>query len=164
MKKLLFRYTSMFFAVFALLCFAGCGNNETAPTQETALTQETENIPRAGKTNNLEWKTLKDISLEDTPKDIALTKDSGTAYVLCTKSIQVVALQSGKVTSSIPINDNFSKIALSADGEMIFLTDNKNNQISVMQISEIHDIKIGQSAVLGKKDAKVNLVAFLDYQ
>ena len=33
-----------------------------------------------------------------------------------------------------------------------------------MQFSQIYDIEIGNSAVIGKKDAKVNLVAFLDYQ
>jgi len=167
MKKLLFRKTALLFAVFVLCCGAGCENNKTAPPKETALTQETapaaepKSLPIAGKTNNLEWETLKDIALEDTPKDIALTKDSATAYVLCTKSIQVVSLQSGKITNSIPA---FSKIALSAGGGMVFLTDKKNNQISVIQISEIYDIEIGNSAVIGNRDAKANVVAFLDYQ
>ena len=140
MKKLMFRKTALFFAVFALLCFA---DNVSAKA---------------------EWETLKNISLADTPKDIVVSKDGATAYVLCEKSIQVVSTQSGKTTSSVPVNENFTKIALSADGETVYLTDSKNKQVAVMQFSQIYDIEIGNSAVIGKKDAKVNLVAFLDYQ
>ena len=140
MKKLMFRKTALVFAVFALLCFAG---NVSAKA---------------------EWETLKNISLTDTPKDIVVSKDGATAYVLCEKSIQVVSTQSGKTTSSVPVNENFTKIALSADGETVYLTDSKNKQVAVMQFSQIYDIEIGNSAVIGKKDAKVNLVAFLDYQ
>ena len=140
MKKLMFRKTALFFAVFALLCFAGNVSAEA------------------------EWETIKNISLQDTPKDIAVSNDGATAYILCTKSIQVVSTQSGKTTSSVPVNENFRKIALSADGETVYLTDSKNKQVTVMQFSQIYDIEIGNSAVIGKKDAKVNLVAFLDYQ
>jgi DNA-binding beta-propeller fold protein YncE len=140
MEKLMFQKTALFFAVFALLCFAG---NVSAKA---------------------EWKTLKNISLADTPKDIVVSKDGATAYVLCEKSIQVVSTKSGKTTSSVPVNENFTKIALSADGETVYLTDSKNKQVTVMQFSQIYDIEIGNSAVIGKKDAKVNLVAFLDYQ
>ncbi len=140
MKKLMFRKTALLFAVFALLCFAG---NVSAKA---------------------EWETLKNISLEDTPKDIAVSKDGATAYILCEKSIQVVSTQSGKTTSSIPVSNNFSKIALSADGETVYLTDSKNKQVAVMKFSQIYDIEIGKSAVIGKKDAKVNIFAFLDYQ
>ena len=110
------------------------------------------------------WETIKNISLADTPKDIAVSKDGATAYVLCEKSIQVVSTRSGKTTSSVPVNENFTKIALSDDGETVYLTDSKNKQVTVMQFSQIYDIEIGNSAVIGKKDAKVNLVAFLDYQ
>jgi len=140
MKKLMFRKTALFFAVFALLCFAG---NVSAKA---------------------EWETLKNISLQDTPIDIAVSNDGATAYILCEKSIQVVSIRSGKTTSSVPVNENFRKIALSADGETVYLTDSKNKQVTVMQFSQIYDIEIGNSAVIGKKDAKVNLVAFLDYQ
>ena len=140
MKKLMFRRTALFFAVIALLCFAGTVSAKA------------------------EWETLKNISLADTPKDIAVSKDGATAYVLCEQSIQVVSTQSGKTTSSVPVNENFTKIALSADGETVYLTDSKNKQVTVMQFSQIYDIEIGNSAVIGKKDAKVNVVAFLDYQ
>ena len=140
MKNLMFRKTALFFAVFGLLCFAG---NVSAKA---------------------EWETLKNISLQDTPKDIAVSNDGTTAYILCAKSIQVVSTLSGKTTSSVPVSENFTKIALSADGETVYLTDSKNKQLAVMEFSQVYDIEIGNSAVIGKKDAKVNLVAFLDYQ
>jgi DNA-binding beta-propeller fold protein YncE len=140
MKNRLLRQVMFLFAVAASLCFA------------------------TGVFAKVEWEILKNITLEDTPKDIAISKDGSTAYILCSKSIQIYSTRANKVTGNIPLKDGFSQIAISPDGEKFFLTRTKGKEISIIQISQAYDIPIGNSPVIGKKGAPVTFFAFLDYQ
>jgi len=112
----------------------------------------------------VEWNTLKKINLEETPLDVAVSKDGMTAYILGEKSIQLYSMAEGKVTDTIPLTGSFSRIALSPDGETLLLTDAKNKQLSVMRVTPVYNIEIGQSPIMGKADAPVTVFAFMDYQ
>ena len=112
----------------------------------------------------VEWNTLKDIDLEETPLDIAVSRDGLTAFILCEKSIKLYSINEGKVTDTIPLTGRFSQIALSPDGETLLLTDTQKKQLSVIRVTPVYDIEIGRSPVIGKADAPVSIVAFVDYQ
>ena len=112
----------------------------------------------------VEWNTLNDVDLQETPLDIAVSRDGMTAFILCEKSIKLYSIREGKVTDTIPITASFSQIALSPDGQTLLLTDTKNKQLSVIRVTPIYDIKIGQSPVIGKAGAPVSIFAFMDYQ
>lgn len=112
----------------------------------------------------VEWSTLKDIELKETPLDIAVSKDGLTAFILCEKSIKLYSIREGKVTDTIPITASFSQIALSPDGQTLLLTDAKNKQLSVIRVTPVYNIEIGLSPVIGKADAPVTVFAFMDYQ
>ena len=140
MKNYLLRQAMFLFAVAATLCFA------------------------TGVFAKVEWEILKNITLDDNPRDIAITGDGKTAYILCSKSVQVYSTQGNKVTGTIPLTDDFSQIAISPDGEKLFLTKTTEKEISIIQISQVYDIPIGNSPVIGKKGAPVTFFAFLDYQ
>jgi len=113
---------------------------------------------------DVEWNTLNDVDLQETPLDIAVSRDGMTAFILCEKSIKLYSIREGKVTDTIPITASFSQIALSPDGQTLLLTDPKNKQLSVIRVTPVYDIKIGQSPVIGKADAPVSIFAFMDYQ
>ncbi len=140
MKNYLFRLVIFFFAIAATLCFA---------TVTFA---------------KVEWEILKNITLDDNPKDITISSDGSTAYILCSKSLQIYTTQENKVTQTIPLKDDFSQIAISPDGEKLFLTKDTGKQLSIIQISQVYDIDIGKSLIIGKADAPVSIFAFLDYQ
>jgi len=112
----------------------------------------------------VEWNTLNDVDLQETPLDIAVSRDGMTAFILCEKSIKLYSIREGKVTDTIPITASFSQIALSPDGQTLLLTDTKNKQLSVIRVTPVYDMKIGQSPVMGKADAPVSIFAFMDYQ
>jgi len=112
----------------------------------------------------IEWEMLKDISLDDSPKDITITRDGTTAYILGEQSIIMFSLQENKVIETIPLKGNFSGIALAPDEAILFLTNPQSKQISLMQIAQIYEIDAGKSPVIGKAKAPVSIVAFLDYQ
>lgn len=112
----------------------------------------------------IEWEVLKDITFEEQPIDMAISKDNATIYILSDKNILIYSVDEKKVTDTIPLSAQFSRIAISSDGERIFLTDPKSKKLSIIQISTVYDIEAGQSPVIGKADAPVSVFAFLDFQ
>lgn len=112
----------------------------------------------------VEWEILKDITLTDDPRDIAIASDGSTAYILCSKSVQIYSTQENKVTGSIPLEGDFSQIAVAPSGEELFLTKTAGKQLSVIKVSQVYDIPVGTSPVIGKAGAPVTIFAFLDYQ
>jgi len=140
MKNYLLRQAMFLLAIAATLCFA------------------------TGVFAKVEWEILKNITLDDNPRDIAITGDGKTAYILCSKSVQIFSTRGNKVTGTIPLEDDFSQIGISPDGEKLFLTKTTGKEISIIQISQVYDIPIGDSPVIGKKGAPVTFFAFLDYQ
>ena len=115
-------------------------------------------------TAKIEWEVEKTISLEAAPLDMAITKDGATAYILSKGAILVYSIREQKTTDTIPVKGEFVGISIAPDGESLFLTDVKQKQITVIRISEVFDIAVGGSPVIGKAEASVSVVAFLDYQ
>lgn len=112
----------------------------------------------------IEWAHLKDISLEETPKDIALSNDNSIAYILCDKNILVFSFDDNKITDKIPVKGNFSSITISKNDDSLLLTDATSKQISIIEIEMIYNFDVGDSPIIGKADAPVSIVAFLDFQ
>lgn len=112
----------------------------------------------------IEWSIIKKIKLDDAPKDMAISGDNATAYVLGTKGILIYSIRENKITDTIPIEGNYSQIELSKDGEKLFITDPELKELSIIQVSEVYDIQAEQSPLIGKSDAPVSVVAFLDFQ
>ncbi|MGA1875385.1 MAG: thioredoxin domain-containing protein [bacterium] len=112
----------------------------------------------------IEWEILNKITLDESPKDVAVSNDGTTAYILGSRNILIYSMQDNKITDTIPITDQFSQLVMASDGERLFLTDSKSKQVSIIRLSPIYEIEIGQSPVIGKKDAPVHVAAFIDYQ
>ncbi len=140
MKNYLLRQVMFLFAIAASLCFA------------------------TGVFAKVEWEILKNITLDDNPRDMAITGDGKTAYILCSKSVQIFSTRGNKVTGTIPLEDDFSQIAISPDGEKLFLTKTTGKEISIIQVSQVYDVPIGNSPIIGKAGVPVTVFAFLDYQ
>jgi len=111
-----------------------------------------------------EWNMLQKIILDDTPRDVAVSLDGATAYVLCDKSIQIVSLSDKKVKGSIPHEGGLSRIAVSPGGDELIATDSEKKLLSIIQISQVYTIQVGASPIMGPEKAPVTITAFLDYQ
>ncbi len=114
--------------------------------------------------SRVEWEVLDNVPVKCKPLDIAMSSDGASAYILCRDKIQLLSIRENKITDSIPVKGNFSRIAITSDSKKLFLTDAKQNQVSVIQVSHIFDIAAGNSPVIGNPDAKVSVVAFIDFQ
>ena len=112
----------------------------------------------------IEWHIANSIALEDTPLDVVISQDGLTTYILCEKKVLLYSTQEKKVTDTIPVTERFTRITLAPDGENLFLTNPGKKEITIVQVTPIYDIKIGQSPVIGNPEAPVTIVAFLDFQ
>ncbi|MCP4681994.1 MAG: hypothetical protein GY864_06660 [Desulfobacterales bacterium] len=112
----------------------------------------------------VELNTKEIVPLKDHPLDITISIDGATAYVLCEENILLISTQESKVVDTIPLTDIYSRIALSPDGNKLLLTNSTKKEVSIIRISTVYDIEIGQSPIIGKKDAPINIFLFFDYQ
>ena len=97
----------------------------------------------------IEWEVLKQIPLADTPLDIAISNDGATAYILSDKNILIYRIHENIISDTIPVGGKFSQIAVSEDGERLFVTDVESKQVSIIKVSLIHEIETGQSPAAG---------------
>lgn len=112
----------------------------------------------------VEWNFADSIALENSPLDIAISSDGETVYILCENNILFYSTRENKITDTIPLTEKFSQIAITPDGERLLLTDSQGKQISIIQVTQVYDIEVGQSPIIGKTDAPVNIFLFLDFQ
>lgn len=112
----------------------------------------------------VQWSRLGAIQLDDPPKDITLSRDGTTAYVLTEHGILLVSLQENKVSDKIPLTEQFDRILLSADEASVLLTKPQSREITMLQIMQVYDIPTGKSPIIGNPKAPVSVVAFLDFQ
>jgi len=112
----------------------------------------------------IQFDMLKDIQLVEIPKDITLSRDGSTAYILGQKNIMIYSISEAKVTDNITLTKAYSRIALSPDESAFYLTEQDTPQIAVIQFAVINNIEVGKSPVIGNVKAPVTVTAFLDYQ
>ena len=158
------KQISFLCAVLCALWFSGC-----SPSQETPSPKKTEPVKStAGSSTAVSGKikheTPKDIQLQETPKDIILSRDGSTAYILGQQNIMIYSVQEAKVTDTIPLTKAYSRFALSPDESSFYLTAQDAPQVAVIQFSIVNTIEIGKSPVIGNVNAPVMVAAFLDYQ
>ncbi len=112
----------------------------------------------------VEWDIVHNIQLEDTPVDIAMSRDGATTYILCEKTIVIYSGREQRVTETLNVEGGFTQLALSPDEQFLFLTDPGNKRVSIVQLSEVFQLEIGKSPVIGKADAPINIFVFFDFQ
>lgn len=115
-------------------------------------------------TAEIEATLEKNLTLEAAPRDIALSRDGATAYILCEKTILVLDTRRSAITDRIALQQSFDCIALAPDEETAFLTDRESKRFATLQISRVFEIPAGASPVIGSPEAPVTVTAFLDIQ
>lgn len=111
-----------------------------------------------------EWSLIKDIPLAGNPRDVAVSADGTTAFVLCDTGIAVVSPGGGTVTDTFSVGGDYDRIAVTPAGDTLVLTKAGGRQVSLVQVTQVYDIPVGASPVIGNPQAPVMVAAFLDYQ
>jgi predicted DsbA family dithiol-disulfide isomerase len=110
------------------------------------------------------WEALSTIKLGKEPLDIVLSIDGKMAYILTKGSVVVYSAKENRIMERIPVNENITNLWVSPRGNLIYLTSTESKELSVVRLDFSLEINRGNSVSLGKEDAPVTLVAFMDFQ
>jgi protein-disulfide isomerase len=151
-----------FITASVLLTFVISCSKQTEPAKQPS-SQPAETKASTGK-GKIEAEILKSVALEESPRDVAVSLDGAKAYVLTSNYIYVFNTVNFELVDRIPVKGTYSNISISPDGGSLYLTDSTAKLLSIMQITERVSVEIGQSPIIGNKNAPVHIIAFLDYQ
>lgn len=112
----------------------------------------------------IEWDLEKSLKVEKTPLGVAVSPDGKYTYVLTEGGTVLVYSTEGKIVDTITTEKSITDIEISKDGSQLFLTNQAQESIDVINISFIHDINIAGSPQKGPAFAPVAIVVFSDFQ
>ena len=104
------------------------------------------------------------LNLSEAPIDIAEDPDGRFLFILTAKEIQVYEIESGKITSRLPIKGAYDRIHYSAKNTSLVLTSNSGLELQIVPFQQVHTFDNSGLAIIGSKTATVTIAVFSDYQ
>jgi DNA-binding beta-propeller fold protein YncE len=112
----------------------------------------------------VESRTLSTLSLDSKPIDIISSPKGKWLYILTPGEILVYS-QSGKsVTDRIVVDKGVDQVAVSPRGDQLFLTNSKDNTLSIVSLDFVQKIDVAGAPFKGAVNAPVVIAVFDDYQ
>ena len=118
----------------------------------------------AGAMAKVDWEVAGAVQLEQKPLDIAYSQERDVTFLLTDQAKILIYGEEGKLVGEIPIDPSVTDIAVSANGEALYLINGKRNTLQTLAISFIVDINVADSPFLGPASAKVAIAIFSDFQ
>ncbi len=112
----------------------------------------------------LEWSLKKQLKLEQTPVDVAVSADGKWIFVLSSGEITVYAAQDDKVIKHIPLDKSFDRLVYTAPDNSLVVTSSAEKTMKIIQLDVTHTFSLDGLPFMGSKNAPVTLVVFSDYQ
>lgn len=112
----------------------------------------------------VDWKVLGTLKLDKEPLDMVLSFDGHVAYVLIKGAVVIYSVPENRVAERIPVVEDTCNLLVSPKGDLIYLTNAKSRELSVIRLGFSVEIERGNSISLGPEDAPVTLVTFMDFQ
>ena len=113
---------------------------------------------------DVEWTLKRQLSLDVTPLDTALSSDGQWAYILTPGEIAVYSVADDKVISRIPVDKTFDRISNSAQANTLIVSSSTAKTIKFIQMEMIQKFALEGLAVKGPENALVTIAVFSDYQ
>ena len=113
---------------------------------------------------DIEWRLLKDISLNDRPIDVVTSLDGSYIFILTSDAVLVYASSADRIVNRIPIDKAFDKLSYSGAKSELILTSTTSKALRIIKIYPIYQINTDGLPFLGPPKAPVTIVVFDDYQ
>nr|WP_320013082.1 thioredoxin domain-containing protein [uncultured Desulfobulbus sp.] len=119
---------------------------------------------QSGSNGSLNWRAELSWPLPTKPIDIAQSLDNKRVFILGDDACIYIFEPNGRQLGIMPVDPNINAIDISARGDLLFVTNAKDNTYNAISISFNQKIDITGAPVRGKIDAPVTLVLFSDFE
>lgn len=112
----------------------------------------------------VEWRVLKTLALSGEPIDIKVSANGQWIYVLTKNRDLLVYSAKGELKDTIKAGSQIDKIEVGPSENTLYLMNNRQKQIKIIDVTYVRDIHIAHSPFKGKADAPVVVVDYTDFQ
>lgn len=112
---------------------------------------------------DIDWRMIKEINLNDHPIDIAISPDGSFIFILTANAVLVYGRVDDKIVNRIPVDKGFDKISFSKASNEFILTSTTSKTLNILKILPVSQINIDGLPYSGPENAPVTLIVFDDY-
>lgn len=112
----------------------------------------------------LQKDVLRKQPLGKAPLDVAFSQADGRIFVLLEGGEIQILSGEGLPLEKVKVGVSATGLAVSPDGQKLFLVSSKDKELQVVELSAIHTLPVGTSAVKGAVNAPVTITVFDDFQ
>ena len=110
------------------------------------------------------WDIVNSLTLDSVPRDVAVTLDGRTLYILTEKGDILVYGSDGVFRDKIPIGPHADSLKIGQDEEQLYVISRRNKTVEAVQLDFIRDIDTAGSPFRGPAGAPVVVAVFGDFQ
>jgi len=102
--------------------------------------------------------------LGKTPLDIAQSVSDGRLFVLLEGGTVQIFSADGQIQERFQADPDVTTLEVSPDGQRLYLGNAKRNELQFIDLSNVYDLPVNNSAIKGPTDAPVTIMLFDDFQ
>jgi hypothetical protein len=121
-------------------------------------------VTSAGVMAEVQWDVVKSLSLDSVPRDVTVTLDGQTLYILTDKGDILVYGSDGILKDTINIGPHADSLKIGQDGNVLYVVSREKKTIDTVQLDFIRHINTDGSPFQGPVDAPVVIAVFSDFQ
>lgn len=112
----------------------------------------------------VEWETSGALELGRDVQDVTFTLDGKWAYALTKDGDVRIYSVTGELEDTLRVGGQFDRIEATPNGERIYLTARANGTVKMIDLDFVQKFDTSGSPSKGPLDARVEIVAFNDFQ
>lgn len=102
--------------------------------------------------------------LDKTPLDIAQSVSDGRLFVLLEGGTVQILSADGQIQERFQADPDVTTLEVSPDGKRLYLGNAKRNELQFVELLNVYDLPVNNSAIKGPVDAPVTVMVFDDFQ
>ena len=111
-----------------------------------------------------DWEVIRSLNTGSRPIDVVASVDGRSVFVLTEDGTLSVYTPDGVLTDKFQVGKDAEHIAVSPDGERVYVTQRQAKRVDVVQIDYVREINIAGAPFKGPENAPVTVAVFSDFQ
>jgi protein-disulfide isomerase len=107
---------------------------------------------------------LRNIAVDGTPVDVAVSEDGRWIYVLTDAARLLVYSREGVLQGAVAVPPGSQRMAASPEEDVFFITNSDDRSLKAVRVNLQHEFTSAQSPTKGPPDAPVTLTLFTDFE